>query len=323
MKSTLRTRERLAWILLGLAAVLLAVWIFRLGRDGEGRAPLRAVATTGIIGDAVQAIGGDRVETTVLMGPGVDPHLYVASDEDLAALLAADVVFCNGLDLEAAMQVALRQAAERTRVVAVAEAVPEESLLVSSDDGSQFDPHVWFDLNLWQFAVERVRETLIDLDPQGEADYRANARTYLEQLHELDGYAIEQTHRIPEGRRVLISAHQAFNYFGRRYGFETRGVQGVSTADPTGANETLQLAEYAVARGVPALFSEPSIPVTGLQSLESAIRSRGAEVSDAGPLHAGGLGEAGTPDGSYQGMVRHNIDVIVAGLLEEDPQAEE
>lgn len=316
-------KESIPWLLLALVAVLLAVWALLLARGGGRKSPLRIVATTGIIGDAVQAIGGDRVETTILMRPGVDPHLFVASEEDLDLLYAADVVFYNGLNLEAAMGDVLIEVEGRTRAVAVAEAVPEESLLASEEGGNQFDPHVWFDVNLWQFAIERIRETLIDIDPQGEELYRANAEAYLEQLHELDGYAIDQADRVPQERRVLFTAHRAFDYFGRRYGFEARGVQGLSTAGQAEEDDVRLLAELVFERGVPAVFSESSVPRGSIEAVLAAVRSRGIEVPVEGELYSDTLGEAGTLAETYPGMVRHNIDAIVTALMGRDRPPED
>lgn len=314
----MKSKHTLLW----LHFVLVTSFLTGCTSSGEAVSPgddlLQAVATTGMIGDAVKNVSGDRLETTTLMGPGVDPHLYKASAGDVRTLSDADVIFYNGLHLEAAMGDVLGEMGARRRTVPVAEAIPPSKLISPHEYEGQYDPHVWFDVSLWQYAVERIRDVLIEMDPEGEEAYRFNAEAYLQQLVELDGYVTSQARRVSERKRVLITAHDAFNYFGRRYGFEVRGLQGISTATEAGAADIQQLADFIARRQISAVFVETSVPVRNIEAVQAAVQSRGFEVVIGSELFSDAMGDPGTVEGTYIGMLRHNIDVIVAGLLGED-----
>lgn len=304
-------------LVVALAALALAGCTAVREAKAPADGPIVAVATTGMIGDALAAIGGEHVSVTTLMGPGVDPHLYKASARDVGTLSEAQVIFYNGLHLEAAMGDVLEEMDGRTSTIAVAGRLPSDQLISSPDYAGQYDPHVWFDVRLWMAAAERIRDGLIELDPDNEAEYRANAEAYLEQLEELDAYVQAQAERIEPDKRVLITAHDAFNYFGRRYGFEVRGLQGISTATEAGAGDIQQLAEFIADREIPAVFVESSVPVRNIEAVQAAVRARGFDVRIGEALFSDAMGDPGTVEGTYVGMVRHNIDAIVAGLLGE------
>lgn len=279
--------------------------------DGD---TIRVVTTIGMITDAVERVGGERVEVEGLMGPGIDPHLYKASEGDLRRLERADVVFYAGLHLEAKMADVLERVGERRAVRAVTDGMPRERLLRPEAFEGQYDPHVWFDVELWTSAVEEVRDALAELDPAHAGLYRRNARAYVEELLELDAYVAAQARRIPAARRVIITAHDAFNYFGRAYGFEVRGLQGISTAAEAGAGDVRRLAGFIAERRIPAIFVESSVSPRTIQAVREAVRARGFDVEIGEPLFSDAMGDAGTPEGTYAGMVRHNVDAIVAGL---------
>ena len=284
-------------------------------RDGLGQT-VDAVATTGMIADAVERVGGEHVSVSALMGPGIDPHLYRASEGDLRLLVEADVIFYNGLHLEAKMADVLGEIGEQGRVVsAVAEAIPKSRLRAVSK--SQHDPHVWFDVQLWKRAVGAVRETLVELDPAHAKRYRANARAYLAELDRVDAYVREQAARVPEPRRVLITAHDAFEYFGAAYGFEVRGLQGISTVAEAGTRDVSELAEFIVERRIPVVFVESSVSPRTIEAVRAAVRSHGFDVEIGGSLFSDAMGDPDTAEGTYPGMVRHNVDTIVSGLLGE------
>jgi manganese/zinc/iron transport system substrate-binding protein len=284
------------------------------GGAASRAAPLKAVATVGMVADAVRNVGGERVQVTTLMGPGVDPHLYVPSEGDVRRLGEADLVFYNGLHLEARLGDVLTRMPGRVTSVAVAEAIDPARLLAAEDAEAAYDPHVWFDVGLWSVAVERVRDALIERDPPGADEYRANARAYLGALAELHGYVAARAEAVPAEQRVLITAHDAFNYFGRAYGFEVRGLQGISTASEAGAADVQELARLIAERKIPAIFVESSVPPRTIEAVREAVRARGWDVAIGGELYSDALGEAGTPAGTYAGMVRHNIDTIVGAL---------
>lgn len=276
---------------------------------------IRVVATIGMITDAVERVGGERVEVEGLMGPGVDPHLYKASEGDLRRLERADVIFFGGLHLEAKMADVLERIADQRATQAVTDGIPRERLLTPAQFKGQYDPHVWFDVELWTHAVEQVRDRLVALDPTSAELYRRNATVYLAELEELDRYVGEQARRIPEDRRVIVTAHDAFNYFGQAYGFQVRGLQGISTAAEAGAGDVQSLSRFIAERRIPAIFVESSVSPRTIEAVREAVRSRGWDVQIGGSLYSDAMGSPGTPDGTYIGMVRHNIDTIVAGLL--------
>ncbi len=276
--------------------------------------PIRVMATTSMIGDVIQNVGGERVEVASLMGPGVDPHLYKASEGDINRLSSADVIFYNGLHLEAKMGEVLEQMGGRMKTVAVSSGIDESQLLTPPEFKGAYDPHIWFDVTLWMNTVHVIKNTLIEMDP-GSADfYRANADKYLAELEQLNQYVKEQATRLPEEKRVLITAHDAYNYFGRAYGFNVRGLQGISTASEAGTEDVQALADFIVERQIPAIFIESSVPVRTIEAVQAAAKSRGFEVAIGGQLFSDAMGDKGTEAGTYIGMVRHNIDTIVNAL---------
>ena len=282
----------------------------------DGR--LRVVATTGQLGDAVARVGGEHVNVDVLMGPGVDPHLFVASEGDVNLLQQADVIFYNGLFLEAQMADVLRQIGERKPSVAAAEGIDPALLLPWANYSDEYDPHVWFDVTLWQRAVETVRDTLVEVDAANADVYRANADAYLRELDELHAYVQQRAAELPEERRVLVTAHDAFHYFGRAYGFEVRGLQGISTAAEAGTADVRALADFIAERQIPAVFIETSVPVRNIEALQAAVADRGGAVEIGGQLYSDALGAADSDGATYVGMVRHNIDTIVDALQGEE-----
>jgi manganese/zinc/iron transport system substrate-binding protein len=281
----------------------------------DASAPMRITTTTGMIADLAENIGGDRVEVVSLMGPGVDPHLYKPSAGDIGRLEEADVIFYNGLELEGRMtDILVKIARAGTPTVPVAEGIPEELLHEPPQFAGKYDPHIWFDVTLWQMAAQRVKDELATIDPASDALFQANLDAYLTQLDELHTYVQEQILRIPEAQRVLITAHDAFGYYGERYGIEVRGLQGMSTATEATAGDIQALAEFIAERQIPAIFVESSVPPATIEAVEEAVRDRGFDVVIGGQLFSDAMGAAGTPEGTYLGMVRYNTDTIVAAL---------
>ena len=299
----------------------LSVLIVSVGCDPKEAPPpaangkVQIVTTTGMITDIVKNVGGERVEVSGLMGPGVDPHLYKASAGDLQRLTAAHLVFYNGLHLEAKMADILANLSGGTQTVAVTANVDRALLLTPADFEGQYDPHLWFNVTLWMKAVETVRDTLSAFDPENSTTYQTNAERYLAKLAELHRYVMTQAERIPPEQRVLVTAHDAFNYFGKAYRFEVRGLQGISTATEAGIADIQELAAFIVARRIPAIFVESSASTRSLEAVQAAVKSKGFHVTIGGQLFSDAMGDAGTPEGTYIGMVRHNIDTIVTALL--------
>lgn len=277
---------------------------------------LNVVATTGQIGDAVADIGGDAVNLTTLLGPGIDPHLYIPTEGDVEAFSEADAIFYNGLNLEAQMTRVLDQLASRgTTVVAVGETVPEGELLDDAE-ASYADPHVWNDPAKWSTGIEAIRDALIELDPENEAAYIANAEVYLNEVAETDAFVREQYARIPADRRVLITAHDAFGYLGDAYGLEVLGLQGLSTESEASTADVRELADLIAEREIPAIFVETSVSPQTVESLQAAVRDRGFNVEIGGELFSDALGEEGSGAETYVGMLRHNAQTIADALAE-------
>jgi manganese/zinc/iron transport system substrate-binding protein len=307
---------------LALVSLLAAGALAGCGLEGgEGTAEtsggeLKVTTTTNFITDTAAAIGGDRVSVEALMGPGVDPHLYRASAGDVEALRDADLVLYGGLELEGKMEEVLEELGERQPVVAVTEGIPERRLLPAEpgSSGGEHDPHVWFDVTLWQLAAETIRDALIDVDPEGRAVYEANARRYLAGLDRLDAEVREQLAAIPERRRVLVTSHDAFRYLGEAYGVEVAAIQGVSTQSEATTADVERVAALIAARGVRSVFVESSVPPQTIDAVLAAARERGHEAEIGGELFSDAAGAAGTPEGTYVGMVEHNVRELVEGL---------
>ena len=278
--------------------------------------PIRVVTTIGMITDIVQNVGGDRVNATGLMGPGIDPHLYKASEGDVARLAGADLIFYNGLHLEGKMAGVLERMQDQVKTVAITQDIDRAILLAPPEFEGAYDPHLWFDVTLWMKAVERVRDTLIEVDKGSAELYRTTTQNYLAKLEELHNYVTQQAERISPDQRVLVTAHDAFNYFGRAYGFEVRGLQGISTATEAGTADVQALVQFIVERRIPAMFVETSVPRRSIEAVQAAVKAKGFSVEIGGQLFSDAMGPSGTPEGTYIGMVRHNINTIVASLLQ-------
>ena len=306
--------KRSKWFMAFLIAGL-----FLLGACGKEEKPaadgkVKVTATTGMIGDIAANIGGDHVELVSLMKPGVDPHLYKASQGDISKLEEADIIFYNGLNLEGKMEDIFEKMEENKPTVAVSKTVDESGLLDSADYPGQYDPHIWFDIDHWIKASEVVRDELIKLDEENADDYEKNAATYIEKLKELDEYALEQIASIPEDQRVLVTAHDAFGYFGAKYGIEVRGLQGISTESEVGSKDVSELRDYLVDNKIKAVFVESSVPKKTVEAVIEGAAQKGHTVKIGGELFSDAMGEEGTEEGTYIGMFRHNVDTVVNAL---------
>jgi manganese/zinc/iron transport system substrate-binding protein len=306
----MRLRLHRRSFLAGAAVLSLGAW----ARPSLAAAPLDVVATIAQIGEAVERIGGERVSARSLMGEGVDPHTYRQTRSDIAALSRADAIFWNGLYLEAQLAKLLADMGTRKPVVAVAEALPADRLLQSPDFPGKFDPHVWMVPALWSLAVAAVRDGLIAADPDGEPVYRANAEAYLAEIAAVDVYARQVLATVPEARRIVISSHDAFGYFGRAFGFEVIGIQGLSTESEAGLGQIERLVDLLVERKVPAVFVESSVSERNVRALVEGAEARGHEVRVGGQLFSDAMGAPGTYTGTYVGMLDSNVTVIARAL---------
>ena len=284
------------------------------GSTARREGPLRIVATTSIIADTARLVAGEHAKIEALMGPGVDPHLYKASESDVRRLGEADLILYNGLHLEGKMGDILTKMARSRPVIAVTEDIPQDQLREPPEFAGQYDPHVWFDVSLWTRTLQPIVRELSALDPENAAAYQANAAALEKELTGLDAWVKQRIGTIPPAQRVLITAHDAFGYFGRRYGMEVMGLQGISTLSEAGLKDVDRVVETVAERGIKAIFVESSVPRRSIEAVQAAVRSQGKEVAIGGQLFSDALGAAGSPAGTYAGMVRANVDTIVNAL---------
>lgn len=289
-----------------------------IGASNDGR--LAVVATVGMAADLVRGVGGDHVAVTQLLGPGVDPHLYKTTRDDLHQIVAADAVFYVGLMLEGKMADALVKVARSQPVFAVTEGLDESELLEPSAFAGHYDPHVWMDVKLWSQCLDRVVAALSELDPERREIYETNAEAYRAELQELHGYGRRVLASIPEDRRVLITSHDAFNYFGRAYDLDVQGVQGISTESEAGLRRINELVDLIVNRQVQAVFVESSVSRKNIEALVEGAHSRGSSVVVGGELFSDAMGAAGTYEGTYIGMLDHNFTTVARALGGEAPE---
>ena len=275
-------------------------------------AEVRVVATTTVVADLVRQVGGERVSVESLMADGVDPHSYRATPRDADRLLRADVIVASGLHLEGKLAQLLERLSRRRNVVAVAEAVPEAKLLPIGN--GLFDPHVWFDAALWSHCPAAVAEALAKLDAAGAAGYQQRAEAYAARLQRLDAEVRARLAGIPAARRVLITAHDAFRYFGRAYGLEVVGVQGTSTESEAGLADMNRLVELVVSRGIPAVFVETSVADRNVTALREGAAARGQQLSLGGRLYSDALGPVGSDGDTLERALLANVETIVAAL---------
>jgi manganese/zinc/iron transport system substrate-binding protein len=271
------------------------------------------VATTTMIADLTKVIGGDKVSVQGLMGPGVDPHLYKASAGDVALMQNADMVIYNGVHLEGKMgEIFENLNGNGKLVIEIAKGINEDDL-ITVEDGLH-DPHIWFNVLIWKDAAKVVKDGLVDFDKENEDTYTSNYEAYIKELDELHEYVKSRVEEVPEGKRILITAHDAFEYFGSTYGFEVKGLQGISTASEAGTGDVRELADFIVEHEIGAIFIESSVPKKNVEALQEAVKARGFSVEIGGELFSDSLGSEGTEAETYIGTVKSNVDTIVDAL---------
>ena len=272
------------------------------------------VATTGQVADAVKNIGGEHVEVKSLMGPGVDPHLYKATQGDIQLLEDADMIFYNGLELEGKMSEIFEKMKKDKVVVAIGEALPEDQLLEDPNYPGQFDPHIWFDIQLWKLATEEITKTLVSEIKTNEEDFQNNEAAYFKELDSLKEWTQERMSEIPESQRVLVTAHDAFNYFGNSNGLEVRGLQGLSTESEYGIKDIQNVVDFLVDQNIKAVFIESSVSDKAMNSVIEGAKEKGHSIKIGGELYSDAMGPEGTEEGTYIGMYKHNVNTIVDSL---------
>ncbi|MGV3539503.1 MAG: metal ABC transporter solute-binding protein, Zn/Mn family [Rufibacter sp.] len=285
-----------------------------MGTKARQEGKLYIVTTTGILQDAVANVAGERAVVEALMGPGVDPHLYKAALGDLQKLREADIIIYNGLHLEGKMGEVLEKLSRQKTVWSAAEALPEHNLLKTPDFTDSHDPHVWFDVQLWSQMVEGISQRLQKHDSANTQLYQRNTQVYRQKLDSLHLWTAEQIATIPPAQRVIITAHDAFGYFGRAYKIEVRGLQGISTVSEFGLQDVSGLVNFIVDRKVKAVFVETSISQKAIEAVLEGARQKGHQVKLGGSLYSDALGKANGPAGTYIGMVKTNVNTVVGAL---------
>ena len=277
--------------------------------------PLKVTATVTMVADLARSVGGERVAVETLMGPGVDPHLYKAAASDVTKLQQADVILYSGLLLEGKMQdIFTKLARTKRHVYPVTEAIPEERLLAPPEFAGHYDPHVWFDVPLWKLCIDTVVKALTEVDPAGKAVYERRANETRARMDELHEWALKKAAELPVERRILVTSHDAYNYFGRAYGFQVVGLQGISTVSEAGLADVAKLSDFIREKGIKAVFVESSVPH---DTIERISKDTGAKIG--GELFSDAMGTPGQMEngydlGTYEGMIKHNLTTIVEGL---------
>lgn len=296
--------------------ILLTVLLVTSCKDGDkGSDKLQVVCTTTMITDLVENIGGDSIQVNGLMGAGVDPHLYKASEGDVTKLYNADIIFYNGLHLEGKLVDVFEKMEQQGKAqVALAEKLDKSGLIGSNYFASNYDPHVWFNIGYFRSFAENVTSELAAIDSKNASYYRKNLEKYLEELQQLETEVRTTISALPKEKRILVTAHDAFNYFGETYDFQVVGLQGLSTATEAGVKDVQRLSEFIIENKVAAIFIESSVPRRTIEALQEAVLSKGHEVKIGGSLYSDALGDKGTVEGTYLGMFRYNVNTIVNAL---------
>jgi manganese/zinc/iron transport system substrate-binding protein len=276
---------------------------------------LNIVTTTTMITDLVKNIGGDLIEVNGLMGAGVDPHLYKASEGDVSKLYNADIIFYNGLHLEGKLVEVFEKMESSSKIqVGLADALDENTLIGSEYFASNYDPHVWFDIEYFKLFAAKVAQVLSENDPEHSIQYAENEKTYRAKLDALQDEIRATIDSLPIQKRILVTAHDAFNYFGKAYDFEVVGLQGLSTATEAGVQDVQRLSSFIIDNDVKAIFVESSVPRRTIEALQQSVKSKGHEVVIGGSLYSDALGNPNTVEGTYIGMFRYNVNTIVLEL---------
>jgi len=296
--------------LLGLAGI----GAFGLPGRAQAADRLSVVTTTGMLGDVVTRVGGAAVDVQSLLGPGLDPHAFRATRSDIVAMARADMVVWHGLGLEAQLVPFMEDLAAKKPVIALGEAVPQDRLIPHDEYADAFDPHIWMDPGLWALAAAAAHDILAEARPEAAAEIAANAETYLQDATRVGAYAREVLSTVPEDARVLVTAHDAFGYFGRAFGFEVLGIQGISTESEAGLNRIRDLVDVLVDRRIGAVFVESSVSDRNMRALIEGAAARGHDVAVGGELFSDAMGPQGSYEGSWLGMIDHNVTTIAAAL---------
>jgi len=298
-----------------LLVLIIIVTVFSCKNNTQSNGKLNVVATTSMITDLVKNVGGDNINLEGLMGSGVDPHLYKASEGDVTKLVNADIIFYNGLHLEGKLvEVFEKMGSQAKTPIALGEELDKNTLIGSDYFASNYDPHVWFDIRYFKQFAQKVTKVLSEKDPENAESYKTNETSYINKLDVLQSKVKGIIETLPKDKRILVTAHDAFNYFGKAYDFEVVGLQGLSTATEAGVKDVQKLSAFIIKKNIKAIFIESSVPKRTIEALQAAVKSKGHEVTIGGTLFSDALGNAGTIEGTYIGMFEYNVNTIVNAL---------
>ncbi|MEH7385390.1 zinc ABC transporter substrate-binding protein [Bacillus sp. JJ1521] len=303
------------FIILGLAMIVSLMGCAKSTTQTDGKDQedtIHVVTTIAQIGEPMQLIGGDRIKVTSLMGPGVDPHLYQATQGDITTLQHADIIFYSGLHLEGRMGEIFEKLKETKPTFAIGESIDEDRLL--ADEGGAIDPHIWFDLDIWKDGLASATQRLKQYSPEDAVYFEENKQKYFAKIDELKAEASKKLASIPKEQRVLVTAHDAFGYFGRMYDIEVVGLQGLSTEDEVGLSDIQSTVDLLLEKNVPSVFVESSINQNSIKAVIEGAAKKGQDITLGGELFSDAMGKAGTEEGTYLGMYRHNVNTIYDGL---------
>lgn len=280
----------------------------------EENGKIKVVTTTNILGDLVSEIGGDNISLQTLMGAGVDPHLYKASEGDVSKLYNADIIFYGGLHLEGKLVDIFEKMKGKKNTISVGDRLPKDKLIASENFGGNYDPHVWFNVQFFKQFAQTVTDELSKADDKNAETYAANNKVYQKKLDDLEIEIKTSIESLPQEKRILVTAHDAFSYFGKAYDFEVVGLQGISTATEAGVKDVQQLSKFIIDNKVKAIFIESSVPRRTIEALQAAVISKKHDVEIGGSLYSDALGNPGTDEGTYIGMFKYNVNTMVNAL---------
>lgn len=298
-----------------LAALLLLVSCNSNKTVKENQKPV-IVATTSMLTDALINLVGDSAEIIGLMGPGVDPHLYQASPGDLKKMQSADVIVYNGLFLEGKLGSILENLSKKKEVINFSDGVPKELFIEVSEpeyENEIYDPHIWFSIDIWKKGTNVLANKLATLYPELKPYIAKNAQKFDLQLGALKMGIQAEINQIPEEKRILITSHDAFQYFGRMLGIQVEALQGLSTATEFGLQDRKRVVDLIIDKDINAIFIESSVSEKPIEAIIEDCKNRGKEVKNGGSLFSDAMGEQGTVAGTYLGMIHHNVSTIVNG----------
>ncbi|MDY7395939.1 zinc ABC transporter substrate-binding protein [Aureibaculum sp. 2210JD6-5] len=298
-----------------LLLMFVAIFTISCKKEVAKNEKLNIVTTTTMITDLVKNVGGDSINVQGLMGSGVDPHLYKASEGDVTKLANADIIFYGGLHLEGKLvEVFEKMQHQNIKTIALSDALDKEKLINSEYFQGNYDPHIWFNIGYWKAIANYVVKTLSEGDPKHKVFFETNGKKYIEKLNTLELEVKSIIEKLPKEKRILVTAHDAFSYFGEAFGFQVVGLQGISTATEAGVQDVQKLASFIIENKVKAIFVESSVPKRTIEALQAAVNSKDHQVEIGGTLYSDALGNSGTEEGTYIGMFKYNVNTIVNAL---------